>query len=432
MQLAQREMEKDGQTWVAGLSVEPTSIGCYTTNAPDRGYTAFEASRLEGVVESTTTESACDLFAEMTRRRAADGWIETKRSSSLRCFHKPDEPEVPYWMIQLHHLFGRSVNVVYGHPGEIGPGGYPVDRLRRQVREFDDVEKLRAWYASEVAKRLTEGYVELVPHPTEFSKLGNDLSILAQDVDPGELTEDNFAEPGSSTAVWMEKKRRPSWKPVTAEGDGPDTASKFAGLPWLAHPQDWPACPTCQVAMQLLLQLNLAELPEEIGPTIGSGLFQFFSCLRDDCSEFADNFLVPYPKNQLRRIIEPSGTGRAAIPEGTEPFPPRLIMGWVVQDDYPCGEERGWMGEEDGESIVSSEGLDAQYPTIAGDKLGGWPYWIQGVEYPECERCGELMRLIFQVDSVDNLPHRWGDNGCAHLTQCPIHKDVIAFGWACG
>jgi Domain of unknown function (DUF1963) len=433
MQLAQREMEKDGQTWVAGLSVGPVSIDCYTTSAPNRGYTPFEASRLKQGVAPTTTEAACDLFAEMTQRRGADGWVETERSRSRRCFHHPGDPEVPYWMIHLNHLFGRSVNIEFGRPGEIGPSGYPEDRLRRQVREFEDVEALRRWYASEVAKRLYEGYVELISHPTEFSDLGSDPSILAEDVDPGELTEDNVADLGSPTAIWMEKMRRPSWKPVTTEGDGPETSSKFSGLPWLARPEDWPECPSCKVPMQLLLQLNLGELPEEIGLTIGTGLFQFFACLRDECSEEAGNFLQPYPKNQVRRIIEPSGTSRAVIPEGVEPFPPKLITGWTVQDDYPSGEERGSMDEdEDGVGVVSSEGLDQQYPTIAGDKLGGWPYWIQGVEYPMCERCGSQMRLLFQIDSVDNLPHRWGDNGSAHLTQCETHKEVIAFDWACG
>jgi hypothetical protein len=42
------------------------------------------------------------------------------------------------------------------------------------------------------------------------------------------------------------------------------------------------------------------------------------------------------------------------------------------------------------------------------------------------------MRLVFQVDSEDNVPHMFGDAGIGHLTQCPDHKDVLGFGWACG
>lgn len=66
------------------------------------------------------------------------------------------------------------------------------------------------------------------------------------------------------------------------------------------------------------------------------------------------------------------------------------------------------------------------------DKLGGWPAWVQGVEYPSCPRCGKRMVLVFQVDSEDNVPFMFGDIGCGHVTQCPKHKEVVAFGWACG
>ena len=41
------------------------------------------------------------------------------------------------------------------------------------------------------------------------------------------------------------------------------------------------------------------------------------------------------------------------------------------------------------------------------------------------------MALVFQVDSEDHVPFMFGDTGCGHVTQCPDHKDVVAFGWAC-
>ena len=87
------------------------------------------------------------------------------------------------------------------------------------------------------------------------------------------------------------------------------------------------------------------------------------------------------------------------------------------------------MGVElaDGEWEALAEG---GYPR-AGDKLAGWPYWVQDVEYPDCPKCGERMRLVFQIDSGDNLPFDFGDVGCGHVTQCTEHKGVLAFGWAC-
>jgi uncharacterized protein YwqG len=66
-----------------------------------------------------------------------------------------------------------------------------------------------------------------------------------------------------------------------------------------------------------------------------------------------------------------------------------------------------------------------------GDKLAGWPAWVQHTEYPACPRCGEQMILVFQADSEDNIPYMFGDVGCGHITQCPQRKDVMAFGWAC-
>ena len=73
---------------------------------------------------------------------------------------------------------------------------------------------------------------------------------------------------------------------------------------------------------------------------------------------------------------------------------------------------------------------EAGYPR-GGDKLAGYPMWVQGVEYPNCPVCNEQMRLLFQIDSNDNLPYLFGDAGCGHITQCKTHKDQIAFGWAC-
>lgn len=66
-----------------------------------------------------------------------------------------------------------------------------------------------------------------------------------------------------------------------------------------------------------------------------------------------------------------------------------------------------------------------------GDKLAGWPTWVQNPEYPSCPRCESQMVYVFQLDSEDNLPYMFVDVGRGHITQCPRHLDVVAFGWAC-
>ena len=66
------------------------------------------------------------------------------------------------------------------------------------------------------------------------------------------------------------------------------------------------------------------------------------------------------------------------------------------------------------------------------DKLGGWPFWVQGAEYPSCHVCGEQMEVLFQLDSEDHVPFMFGDAGIGHISMCRSHPEVVAFGWACG
>lgn len=68
---------------------------------------------------------------------------------------------------------------------------------------------------------------------------------------------------------------------------------------------------------------------------------------------------------------------------------------------------------------------------LSGDKLGGYPCWIQNNEYPHCSDCSEKMELLLQIDSHDNLRYTWGDNGAAWLFQYAEHRDRLAFVWQC-
>jgi hypothetical protein len=67
----------------------------------------------------------------------------------------------------------------------------------------------------------------------------------------------------------------------------------------------------------------------------------------------------------------------------------------------------------------------------AGEKLGGWPAWIQGVECPTCRRCGSTMQYVLQIDSQRNIPILFGDVGTGHVSQCPNDPEELAFAWAC-
>ena len=132
-------------------------------------------------------------------------------------------------------------------------------------------------------------------------------------------------------------------------------------------------------------------------------------------------------------------------------FPATTIVDWAELVDYPDPGEHDALGlqytydwDSDPfqtrvdcpkldlavEGIEDEELAEKISDAAAGDKLVGWPQWIQGAEYPVCPRCSRQMILVFQLDSNDHLPFMFGDMGTGHVTQCPTHKDIVAFGWA--
>src|SRR5262245_39010278 len=82
---------------------------------------------------------------------------------------------------------------------------------------------------------------------------------------------------------WLAKHRRPAWKPIVEDGDGLATVSKFSGTPWIGPDAPWLDCGHCKKPLQLFLQLDLSDLPEELGQCFGVGLLQLFYCTRDEC-----------------------------------------------------------------------------------------------------------------------------------------------------
>ena len=72
-------------------------------------------------------------------------------------------------------------------------------------------------------------------------------------------------------------------------------------------------------------------------------------------------------------------------------------------------------------------------PTYERDKVGGWPAWVQVVEYPKCPQCdGRMDSVVFQLTSGDKVPFHLADGGRGPILQCPKHKRVLAFPWSSG
>jgi uncharacterized protein YwqG len=229
-----------------------------------------------------------------------------------------------------------------------------------------------------------------------------------------------------------------------------DELSRFGGLPWLRPGESWPRCGRCASPMTFFLQLDLARLPAELEGRFGSGLLQLFYCTADECEGGWEAF----DEGQLVRVLHaPSGVRAVETPPEVVPFPARTIIGWDARVDHPHPPEHEKLGlkytwdfsaktvrvECDAVGLSAelpfSEGGDDLPETIAtaeaGDKLAGWPCWVQDMDYPACPSCGQRMEIVFQLDSEDNVPYMFGDVGTGHITQCPQHLDVFAFAWAC-
>lgn len=226
--------------------------------------------------------------------------------------------------------------------------------------------------------------------------------------------------------------QRTTWIPEVSEQASSPVDSKFAGIPALLNGEAWPSCPHCQQPLQLFLQLNAKDLLPEVDHNLDNGILQLFYCTNEatDC-EVANEAYFPFADSTLVRIIQTEGAEITSPTHSPVPqaFPEKTIIGWFTKTDYPNTDELATLGCELSDEEAKAL-YDKNYPQ-AGDKLLGWPYWIQGLEYPTCPECGETMQFLFQIDSEDNLPFMFGDAGCAHLTQCKNHPHILAFAWAC-
>lgn len=244
---------------------------------------------------------------------------------------------------------------------------------------------------------------------------------------------------------WIEANRRTSWRPQVAERDGAPDASRFGGHPWLAPGEPWPTCTGCGKPLTPFVQFDLGSLPG--GPDRhGQGLLQLFYCIGDNCPAEA---WAPFEGGKLVRVVTPVPSDSRPPPEGVVLMPAREIVGWEPREDWPTWVEHEDVGldvewlknprrvrltwRERGASVEVGDDsvFEEVLPNASGDKLGGWPAWVQGVEYPTCPKCGDRMEFLFQVDSEDHVPWMFGDTGCGHITRCPNHPEVVAFGWAC-
>jgi len=191
--------------------------------------------------------------------------------------------------------------------------------------------------------------------------------------------------------------------------------------------------------MQFFLQLNSNENPNDLKSIFGDGLLQLFYCTENDgfCPKSDDQYSAFSASHCVRLInIDYLHKEIFSAPSPQEEFVVfclkefecKLISGWKEEKDFPSQSECFDLGIDD--DIY--ENIEESMMVKSGEKLSGWPLWVQDLEYPSCPICNKRMEFIFQVDSEVNIKFMFGDVGCGQITQCTNHKEVLAFGWACG
>jgi len=252
---------------------------------------------------------------------------------------------------------------------------------------------------------------------------------------------------------WKQAHVRPTWFPVVEEKPATNRGrSFFGGSPWLFENEQWPLCGSCERPAPFCLQLDSQELPEG-APYFGDGFLQFFYC--GDCP--ANTWSTggdPFDATQILRVIPHHNQGPATTPADTKSFPLHTIISWNPATDVPNIEDAeatavttDWRGRLTIKSVKYDIEIDPSWehyhddlreaitneigaPAL-GDKLGGWPHWIQEPRRPTCPACERKMTYLFQIDYEANLSIDLGDAGCGHLWQCTKHPEQMAFEWDC-
>lgn len=189
-----------------------------------------------------------------------------------------------------------------------------------------------------------------------------------------------------------------------------ESTSHWGGRAVLAPGEQWPTCQVCGQAMPLFLQLDLEQSVS--GPP--QGLLQFFYCR--GCGE--DSPSAYDPRMMRIRVLDPTHKGHAEPPVGLELVATKEIVGLTEKKDKPTA--------VDFETIYESICKSSPRP-VRGDKLGGWPDWLDGPAWPVCSDCERPMELVVQINSDKGLAHMWGDCGQAFIFGCAEHPSRFGF-----
>lgn len=204
----------------------------------------------------------------------------------------------------------------------------------------------------------------------------------------------------------LKKEKRKAFLPTVERSKGPPTGNRFGGQPCAtgARPEGR------EGLLPLVVQVDLSSHPDK--KAVQEGLLQLFW----DPSARAGQAQIVAAGDEL------DWRGPA--------FPAQEIVAWGrAKSDFPSLAEdpaRSAGALSDDESAVLRD------LNLGGDKLGGWPDWLQDPVYPSCPTCSEAMtQLVLQIEAGRHVAIDLGDAGVGYVVQCPTHREQVAFFSQC-
>lgn len=308
-------------------------------------------------------------------------------SVQVRKFHLLEDGVTKIWEIAWE---GPEVEITSGKLGTNGRG---------RARTFETAQLRDAFVEGEIRKIVKKGYIEGGPG-----------------LEPPDIPDDTPKIPATLSAL----KRR-AWYPTFEAGEEPNLlASKVGGVPWLAADEAWPELDG--EPMPLLLQVNFADL---VGASMTEPrLLQIFYAPAGGYDDWE-----PWTPTKHIRFVTPRGASLTNVMQAAgQGIPPHRITKFSVVDEYPDGDELRSLGVSIDDAL--SEYFEEHNERRLSTKIGGYPRWLQGTQYPRCSRTRFPCGFIAQIDSSDRFVD-FGDAGVGYVFQSPAYADLMTMLWQC-
>ena len=188
-------------------------------------------------------------------------------------------------------------------------------------------------------------------------------------------------------------------------------ASRLGGVPSLDAASAWPQCGGCREPMTFLAELVASELAGLLEPVPFEGRLQVFECPNCDGREH-------FTRSRCVRQIALDAVVATALPDESAHWsrfmiPERSIVGWTVARDTPDVDEVNELCDYDIDE--ASELLAQRGHRHRGEKVGGWPSWIQNIDYGVCDVCPRSTLVFVMQLAAAAL----GEESALYVLRCP-------------